>query len=174
MKKLGYFYKDSLQNEFKKLIDENKDFLIISYLGTKASDFSLLRGKLKQAGTRALVLKNTLSKRALKDKKIKEIDKFIDGPTAFILGIDDPVAISKVLVDFANKHETINLRGGFFENEIIDHEEIKRISQIPPKETLYYMLCSALESPIRGFAGVLRNSLQKLTCVLNQITEKRR
>ena len=174
MKKLGYFYKDCLQKEFKKLIDEKNDFFIISYSGTKASDFSLLRNDLKQTGARALVLKNTLSKKALKENKVEGIDALIDGPTAFILGVDDPISVSKTLVEFNKKHETINLRGGFLESKVIDQEELKRISEIPPKEILYSMLCNCLESPIRGFVGALHNNLQKLVGVLNQITEKRR
>jgi len=174
MKKLGYFYKENLQDELKRWLELKNNFCVLSYLGTKASDFSILRTRLRRLGIRALVLKNTLTKRVLKEKGLDELASFVDGPTAFILGIDDPVSVSKILVDFSKDHKTINLRGGFFEEKVIDYNELKRISEIPSKENLHYMLCNCLESPIRGFASVLHNNIKQFLCLLNQIVEKRR
>jgi len=174
MKKLGYLYKEKLQDEFKNSFESKNNFFIISYLGTKAADFSTLRTKLRKVGTRALVTKNTLINRVLKEKKLEETANFINGPTAFIVGMDNPILVSKILVDFSKDCKTINLLGGFLENRIVDSNELKRISEIPSIETLHYMLCNSLESPIRGFVSVLSNNIKKFLCALNQIAEKRR
>ena len=174
MKKLGYFYKERLQDEFKKSLESKNNFFVISYLGTKASDFSILRTRLRKTGARMLVSKNTLTNRVLKQKKMDEFTNLIDGPTAFILGIDDPLLVSKILVNFNKDHKTINLVGGLLENRTVDSNELKRISEIPSVETLHYMLCNCLESPIRGFVSLLNNNIKKFLCILSQIVEKRR
>jgi len=133
---------EKLQDEFKKSLESKNNFFVISYLGTEASDFGVLRSRLKKTGARTLVLKNSLTKNVLKKKNLDEFIGLIEGPTAFVLEINDPISVSKVLVDFSKEHKSINLRGGFLEDRLVDYNELRKISEIPSKDTLHYMLCN--------------------------------
>lgn len=173
MKKIGLVLKENIEQSIEKEIKESSNSFLMSYSNISASDFDALRMELSKLGARIFVVKNSIAKRALKKRKLDKMVDFINGPTALISGVNEPVTVSKALVKFAKDREGLKLRGGLLEDEIIDEAKIKILTNLPPKDILQSMVLRAIQSPITGLVGVLSGSLRQLVYVVKQLSERK-
>lgn len=129
--------------------------VLVDYSGINVADDTKLRAQLREAGVHYAVVKNTLTKLALKEAELEGLDDILNGTTAIAMSADDLIAPAKILNDFAKDHENFKLKGGFMEGKVLTLEEISKIANLPGKETLLTMLCIALNGNISGLARAL-------------------
>lgn len=129
--------------------------VLVDYSGINVADDTKLRAQLREAGVHYAVVKNTLTKLALKEAELEGLDDILNGTTAIAMSADDLIAPAKILNDFAKDHENFKLKGGFMEGKVLALEEISKIANLPGKETLLTMLCIALNGNISGLARAL-------------------
>lgn len=129
--------------------------VLVNYSGINVADDTKLRAELREAGVYYTVVKNTLTKLALKEAGLEGLDDVLNGTTAIAISEDDLIAPAKILNDFAEKSDTFALKGGFMEGNVITLDEVKKIATLPSKETLLTMLCIALNGNISGLARAL-------------------
>ena len=129
--------------------------VLVDYSGTNVADDTKLRAQLREAGVHYAVVKNTLTKLALKEAEMEGLDDILNGTTAIAMSADDLIAPAKILNDFAKDHENFKLKGGFMEGKVLTLEEVNKIANLPSKETLLTMLCIALNGNISGLARAL-------------------
>ena len=90
--------KDNKKNIVKNLKDsfENSEGVIVThYLGLDSSELTELRNRVKQAGSKFCVTKNSLAKLASKSTNYEELNGFFSGPVALVFS-KDPIAGIKV------------------------------------------------------------------------------
>ncbi len=132
-----------------------------------------LRGKLKKASSNYMVVKNSMSIRALEKINLDMIRDLIKGTCGISYNSKDPVMTSKILVNFTKENKEFKLKGACIEGKVVSADTIKEIAAIPPREILLARLASSLNSPIRGMAGVLSGIIRKLVYALNAIKDKK-
>jgi len=174
MKKISELCKESLESEFSTRLKEENNIFFINYSGISASKLSELRTSLKQLGARLIIYKNTICRRTLGKLKLNEMCEFINGPVGLIFVGEDPVAVSKILVNFKKQTEKLSFLGGFWQAKILSQERLKELSLLPPKIILQAKCVSLIKSPITNFVMVLNATLLKFLLVLKAINEKKR
>ena len=90
--------------------------------------------------------------RAAEENDLKELAEHLTGPTAIAFSNEDVVAPAKILNDFAQKHEALEIKAGVIEGRIASLEEVKALAELPSREGLLSMVLSVLQAPIRNFA----------------------
>lgn len=155
-------------------IIENSAFLyFVSYKGLTVEEFSSFRDKLADNGARCHVLKNTLIRKAAANVGADSLVEFkLSGDTAVVFGAGDPGAVAKVVADFAKENEPIVVKGGFLDGDILSVEDVKAISDLPPREILLAQLLGVLEAPKRNMVTVLNNSVAQIVNVLSNYKDK--
>src|SRR2546425_5062175 len=80
---------------------------VTDFTGLNVAHITDLRRRLRAVGVQYVVVKNTLARRALTEKQLKDggLESFLAGPTALVLAGADPVSAAKVLTDFAKEFE---------------------------------------------------------------------
>ena len=71
------------------------------------------------------------------------------------------MAAAKILCEYADKSDTIQIKAGFIDGEVIDIPRVQELSKLPSKEGLLSMLLSVLNGPIRGLAVALNAIVEK-------------
>lgn len=163
------------QTEVKNLTDKfkaMKGMIMTEYHGLSVSEISALRTELRKCGCEYLVVKNTLSKIALKEVGLETINQYFDGPTAVVVESTDPVEPAKIVSEFAKKYEKFVVKAGLLDGKILAAAEIKSLAALPSKEVLIAKMLGSMMSPISGFVNVLQGTTRNLVCVLNAIKEK--
>lgn len=150
-------------------------FFLVNYQGLSAGEIGALRTKLREAGGRMLVAKNTLINVVLKERGVSDLADLLQGPTALVLITgDDPVAPAKVLAEFAKGHAK-NLptpKGGRLQGARIDAPALEKIARLPPREQLLSELLGVLQAPLVQLLGVLMGPHRNLVSVLNNYADK--
>src|SRR5665213_289407 len=96
-----------------KKVSSSSVVLVAHYKGLTVAEMTALRVKIRDIGAGFKVTKNKLTQRALVKTPFEQISKMFTGPTAIAYS-SDPVAVAKVLAEFAKANEKLVLLGGAF------------------------------------------------------------
>ena len=145
-----------LAEKFKKA----KMVVLTEYRGISVEDDTKLRSKIRENGDEYAVVKNSIITHAAKEAGIEGIET-LEGPTAVVIGYEDYVTPAKVVNDYAKDHDFYKIKGGVMDGKVVEVSEVKKLANLPSKDTLYAMLASALLGNIRNLAVVLDQTRQK-------------
>jgi len=160
--------------QLRDLLGDAKTFFLVDYQGLSADQIGALRTKVRDAGGRMLVAKNTLINVVLKEQGVEGIEAKLTGPTALILVGDDPVAPAKAITDFAKEHpgDLPAAKGGLLQGAVIEADALARVAKLPAREQLLSELLGVLQAPLQQAVGVLQAAPQNLVSVMTNYTEK--
>ncbi len=127
--------------------------VLVDYKGINVEDDTNLRRELREAGVDYAVIKNTMIRFAANELGFSELDEHLNGTSALAISTtDDVIAPAKILGAFAKKHETFKIKAGFLEGKVISEEEVKKLANMPNKETLIAQVLYSFNYPIMQFA----------------------
>jgi large subunit ribosomal protein L10 len=162
--------KEAQVQDIKTLLEGMNAVMLVDYRGLSVPDSIELRQQLRQAGDgiRYRVAKNTLMKRAVEGTDAAALEPHLVGPNAIAVSYDEPSALAKVLVDYAEKNEKFEIRAGVVEGELVDLVQIQKLAALPTKHELQGMLAGTLQAPLRNLAGTLYALLGHVRNALEQ------
>ena len=165
--------KKKIVEDIRKRFLESKVVILTDYSGLDVEKINELRRKLKQSGAEYKVVKNTLLVRASEETDISLIKDSFKGPSAVALSCDDPVTPAKILAEFANDHEALEIKVGIMNGKILDLSAIKKLSVLPSREALLGNLLSVMIGVPSAFARALNDMPKRLLNVLQAIKEQK-
>ena len=162
--------------QLRDLLADASTFFLVDYQGLSAGDLHALRAKVRAAGGRLLVAKNTLVNVVLKEHGVEGFDATLQGPTAIVLVGEDPVAPAKALTDFAKDHpkDLPAAKGGRLQGSIVGPETLAKIAKLPPREQLLSELIGVLQAPLTQLVGVLSAPQRDLVTVIDNYVSKQK
>jgi large subunit ribosomal protein L10 len=143
-------------------IKASPNLFVTDFSGLNVLKMTEFRRRLRAAGARYVVVKNTLAQRALAANDIAALDPQLVGTTGFVFAGDDPMAAAKVLGEFAKEHERPTVRGGWLDGKAVEPAYVKRLGEIPPREVL-----------LGQFVGGLNGILYQMVGALDALREQR-
>jgi large subunit ribosomal protein L10 len=169
----------SIKREAKqKLIEalgaEVKDanlLVVVQQLGLNADQTLDLRRKMRAAGVKLKVGKNTLIKRAIKDTKIAALEKFLKGPTAIAYS-KDPVAAAKVAAEFSKKNDKLQIIGAIMGDQLLDAKATQALATLPSLDELRGKMVGLLVAPATKIACILKAPAGQLARVIAAHSKK--
>ena len=165
--------KKKIVEDIRKKFLESKVVILTDYKGLDVEKINELRGKLKQSGVEYKVVKNTLLVRASEETDISLIKDSFKGPSAVALSCDDPVTPAKILTEFADEHESLEIKVGVMNGKILDLSAIKKLSVLPSREALLGSLLSVMSGVPSAFVRALNDMPRRLLNVLQAIKEQK-
>ena len=163
-------------DELKTALAKSKAVVLTNYAGLPVNAQNQLREAIRASGAEFFVTKNTLMALALKEslgELPQAMHSALEGQTATLFVVDDPVSPTKALVKFISEHEDKpEIKIGIMDGKIISVSDITALSKLPGREELLGMLVGQLNAPIAGFAQVLRANLQNLVFALDAVRRK--
>lgn len=153
-----------------KFLDHQVIFLT-DFTGLTVDEIGDLRSRLRDKGAEYRVLKNTLTRLAIKDTDYAEMDKFFVGPVAAAFTNDQPVLVAKELVNFNKENPNLKIKGGFMEGRLLEPAAVRNIATLPSREVLLARLVGSLQSPLFGLHNVLSGPCRRLVYALQAVAE---
>lgn len=154
--------KKSIVSGLAEELKNAKTLVVADARGLTVSQDTELRSALRKAGVTYKVVKNTLISRAAKEVELGDLDEIFKGPTAIAFSADDVIAPAKVMKEFSDKFEKLNLKGGATEGRVATLAELSALASIPPLEVLYAQVVGGLVSPIAALAIYLNEIAKKM------------
>ncbi|MBS0960050.1 MULTISPECIES: 50S ribosomal protein L10 [Acetobacter] len=121
--------------------------------GLTVADVTDLRRKVREVGASYKVTKNRLTKLALAGTQFDGISSLLKGPTALAWS-EDPVAVAKVIVEFAKTNDKLVVLGGSLGSQVLGADGIKALAELPSLDVLRAQLVGLISTPATRIAGV--------------------
>ncbi len=148
--------------------------VLTGFRGIDVATDTRLRKAVRETGASYQVIKNTLAKRILGEDCYKGLHPQMKGETAYVFGGKDPVAVVKVLSEFAKDNEEhLQIKAGFFEGTVLSSSDLKALADIPPRPVLLSRLAGVLVAPLQRLVNVLQAPLSQTVGVLGAVADKR-
>ncbi|OGE86041.1 MAG: 50S ribosomal protein L10 [Candidatus Doudnabacteria bacterium RIFCSPHIGHO2_02_FULL_46_11] len=163
--------KEQTVSELTDILKNSKGVVFADYRGLSVKEISELRKRARAEGTKVLVAKLTLVRKALKDAGL-DINLDMEVPTAMAYSMDDEVTPAKILAKFAADTKKLELLAGIFEGKLLGSVEIKALSKLPGKQELRGQVVSVIAGPMRGLVLVMSGVQRSLLYALKAIVEK--
>ena len=136
--------------------------VFVDYKGITVAQDTELRTELRKNDVEYSVIKNTLTRFALDDCGLKEIDPILNGTTSLATSTGDPIAPFRIISDYSKKlNDMFNIKAAFMDGKVLNETEIAEISALPSKEALYSQVFGTLLAPITSLAVVLNQILEQ-------------
>jgi len=156
----------------KAELAEATNVVVVQYKGLTVEQDTTLRNKIRESGSRYRVVKNTLANIAAEGTPAGQISDSFNGPTAIAYNSGDPVALAKVLSDYAKDHPIFEFRAGLVDGRVVEMSALAEIAALPSYEELLaklmYLLNSGAQRIAVGINGVARNMAVALSQAVEQ------
>jgi large subunit ribosomal protein L10 len=160
---------DELHGEFKA----SPHAVVVDYKGLSVPAVTEFRRKVKASGSRYRVVKNSLALRAAKDTPLEKLALKFEGASGVAYTGDDPVALAKVLMDFAKDNPALSVKAGLVAgSQVLDAEGVKALSTMPGLPELRARLLGLLLGPATQLVRLLNTPASQLAQVLQAHQKK--
>lgn len=148
---------------------------LVDFGGMNVKKTVAFRDNLRKEGISMTVAKNTILKRALEEVGGYESipDDVFAGPSALILGSDNPVAPAKLIKKSFEDGEQPKLKGAVIEGQFYPGSDLKKVASLPTREDMIAGIVGSLMAPVSGIAGSMGAVIRDLASVIEEAAKKR-
>jgi large subunit ribosomal protein L10 len=146
--------KKAVVSEVSDAISGAQAAVLAEYRGLTVAQMTELRKQAREAGVFLRVVKNTLAKRAVDGSDFACLQDQLVGPLAFAAS-PDPVAVAKVLSQFAKANEKLVIKAGAMGGKVISLAEVQALATLPSRDELLATLARTMQAPIATFVRTL-------------------
>lgn len=164
--------KREIVTELQEFFNDGKVVIVTDLTGLTVSEMTTFRNSLREDNASLKVAKNTLVKRVVADSEFAELNTLAKGPSAFVVGYDDPAQPAKTVVDLLKKLKKGSVRGAVLEGKALDANQVKGLAELPSKEELLSSIMGGLDSGARGVAGILESLIRDIALLTEEVAKK--
>jgi large subunit ribosomal protein L10 len=164
--------KEEIVAGLEALFNKSSIAIMADLTGFTVEDITKLRRKLDKDAARCKIAKNTLISIACSKGVYAPLSELAKGPTALILGLEDPAAPTKTTLELMKTLKKGQIKGGVLEGKLLSAQQLKEVADLPSKEVLLGGIAGALNSGAQGVAGILNNIISDIAVLVEKVAEK--
>jgi len=157
--------------EISAKVADSQAIVVAEYRGLEVGDMTALRAKARASGVYLRVLKNTLARRAVSDTAFAGLADHMVGPLAYGMS-SDPVAVAKVMNEFAKSNERFGVKAGAMANVVMSAKDVATLASMPSRDELLAKLLGTMQAPIAQFVRTLNEVPTKFVRGLAAVRDK--
>ena len=162
--------KQAVVAEVAKQVAGAKAIVMVENRGMPVAAMTLLRAKARASGVYFRVVKNTLVRRAVADTPFATLADKMVGPLAYGIGTD-PVAVAKVLNDFAKGNDKFVITGGAMPGHVMSAKDVSALALLPSREELIAKLLGTMQAPVAKLVRTMNEVPSKFVRALAAVRD---
>jgi len=165
--------KAAIAETFKQHLSGAEYMIFADYRGLTVQQAEDLRGRLAQAETTMLVIRNRQFAHVAREMDLSDLAEQVTGPTAIFFGSGDVVQASKILSTFARETELPVIKLGTLEGKILSKEDVNELARLPSRDVLLAQVVGTIAAPMTQVVGVMQQKVTSLLYVLQAAADKK-
>ena len=164
--------KEAVVAEVAKQVSSAQAIVLAENRGMPVADMTRLRAKARASGVYFRVVKNTLVRRAVAGTPFEKLSDRMVGPLAYGIG-RDPVAVAKVLNDFAKGNEKFVITAGAMPGQVMSAKDVAALAALPSREELIAKLMGTMQAPVAKLVRTMNEVPGKFVRTLAAVRDAR-
>ncbi|MDA1064956.1 MAG: 50S ribosomal protein L10 [Verrucomicrobia bacterium] len=168
-----------MRTEKKYLVDEvvthlsKSDYVFLTnFERITVEETEELRGKLTEQGAEFHVVKNSILNVATKGRNMPDLADWLAGPTAIVVGGNDPSGVAKALRTFCKSKNKNEVKVGVLGDQTLTEGDVNILADLPTIEVLKAQLLGLLNTPATQMVSVLNAVPTSVVNVLKAYADK--
>jgi large subunit ribosomal protein L10 len=125
-----------------------------------------LRDTLAKQGAEFHVVKNSILDVAAKARNMPDLQDWLAGPTAIVVGGKDPSGVAKILRKFCKDKDKNGIKGGVLGDKTLTAGDVNILADLPSIEILHAQLLGLFNTPATRMVSVLNAVPTSMVTVL--------
>jgi len=164
--------KQTVVAEVAKQVAGAQAIVMAENRGLPVADMTKLRANARASGVYFRVVKNTLVRRAVVDTPFASLAEKMVGPLAYGIG-SDPVAVAKVLSDFAKGNDRFVITGGAMPGHVMSAKDVTALASLPSRDELIAKLMGTMQAPIAKLVRTMNEVPGKFVRALAAVRDQK-
>lgn len=157
--------------EITEAFRDSSAAVLTEYRGLTVAQLKELRRSLAGNASYAVV-KNTLTKIAMRDAGLPDLTDRLTGPTAIAFVSGDPVEVAKSLREFGRNHPLLVVKGGILDGRPLSADEVRTLADLESREVLLARMAGALTASLSKAAALFAAPLAQVVRLAAALQEK--
>lgn len=163
--------KSKMLSEYESWLDKSQAVFMLEYKKMTMKDIDAFRAKVRETGSEAHVVKNTLMQLAMTNAGYKDVKK-AEGTLLVGFAFSDAPALAKVFSEASKNSETFKLRGGYLDKQLLGVEQVKALADLPPLPVMRATLLGVLQAPASKLVRTLAEPARSLAAVVKAYSDQ--
>ncbi|MGQ9516996.1 MAG: 50S ribosomal protein L10 [Anaerolineae bacterium] len=164
--------KEKMVAEYVRLFSNSQALVVVDYRGLPMPVINKLRADIRPAGSKFMVVKNTLARIALQQAGLAVPQDLLKGTAALTICGPDVAATVKALKAVAQDTKILQIKGAILGRNVLDASQAEALADLPPREVLLAQVVGAIQAPLSGLVTVLSAPMRGLVTVLKAHADK--
>ncbi|NGX42018.1 MAG: 50S ribosomal protein L10 [Chlamydiae bacterium] len=166
--------KQLLLDEIEGQIKQNGSFVIMSYFGLDANTVTDFRHTIAELGGDVEVTRKRILIKAAQTAGIELDINTLPGHISLVFTGEDAVQTVKAVFKLRkDTDKAVEVLGGRFDGQLLNGEEVEKLSKLPGKNEMRAQLLSVFEAPMSQTVAVMESLLcSVLHCLENKSKEE--
>lgn len=166
--------KVAVVEEVRGRLEASAATLLTDYRGLTVGQLGRLRAQLRDSGAQYRIVKNTLTRIAVREAGLDVPDDVLAGPTAATFCPDEPVTATKVLRAFSREHPQLVVKGGLLEGRFLGAAATLRLADLGTREEQLSQFAGMAMALVARPARLSLAGLEKPARLAQAVADRRR
>ncbi|MGA2654641.1 MAG: 50S ribosomal protein L10, partial [Gammaproteobacteria bacterium] len=153
--------KKTIAEEVNAVAKDSIAAVTAEYRGLTVSQMNQMRSVARQRGIYLRVVRNTLTRIAIKETKFACLDETLTGPLVVAFSKDSPSAPARLFKEFAKEFEALTVKALAVDGQLYHAKQLDAVASLPSKEEAISTLLSVMQAPISKLVRTLAATPQK-------------
>jgi len=164
--------KNEVVEQYKDWLNNSQSVILVEYTGATMKDMENIRTQVRDSEGEFHVVKNTLMKLAFEASGFSIPEGLLENSSAASFAFTDPAATAKALSDAVKGLDAIKVKGGYMGQEMLNVEQVKALSDLPPLPVVRGQLLGVLQAPAGKLVRTIAEPARSLAAVFQAYSEQ--
>lgn len=143
------------------------------YRGMTVAQMTELRSRARKQGVVLRVVRNTLSRRALKNTQFECMCDSLTGPLFLAFSKEAPGAAARLVRDFAKDTDKLNVVALAVSGKLLGREQLEAVANLPTRDEAIAKLMFLMKEPITQLVRTINEPAAKLARTLAAVRDQK-
>ncbi|MEK7989379.1 MAG: 50S ribosomal protein L10 [Thiotrichaceae bacterium] len=166
--------KKAIVSEVAEVAANAHSAVIAEYRGLTVSEMTALRKQARESGVYVRVVKNTLTKIAVKDTEFECLQDALVGPLLLAFSQEGPSSAARLIKDFAKDHKKLVVKNVALGGKLLDASDLDAVAKLPTRDEAISSLMSVMKATITQFVRTLAEPHAKFVRTMAAVGEQKK
>lgn len=147
--------------------------VVADYRGLTVTEMTQLRADARKSGVYLRVVRNTLTKRAVKDTEFACLNDALVGPLFVAFSQEAPSDAARLLKNFAKENNKLEVKALAIGGKLLAADQLDAVASLPTKDEAIAKLMYVMKAPVEKFVRTLVEPHAKLVRTIAAVKDKK-